>query len=442
MNIIPVIISGGSGSRLWPLSTKDQPKPFIPLFEDENLLEKTIQRLEGLFEQIIFVCNQQHLSLHQKVMQKKKIHCSYLLEEKGKNTAPAVLMAARVLEERGLSKAIMLVLPADQFILEKKKFQKAVQLAAQQAKKKGLITFGIKPSYPETGYGYLYLKNSKQSVVELKQFVEKPNLEKAKEFLKQKNYFWNSGIFCFSVQSIIQAFEKYQPQDTKNSLEVLQNSKKQSNLLFFHSESFQKFSAISLDYAIMEKHNEVFAVRANFQWSDIGNWYSVAKIFPKDKQGNIIQANSFGLENKNIFLLAKKNFFGLLGLEDISIVESEQGILIAHNSKLQEVKKIFQYINQKKKSTIMKKISIIPEIVEFSIEQKKKYSFFCEQSCNLINTSATATSLLVDNKTHLLKKNEGIFLTKGKKITFENTKKEKQKWIRIQSLEKQESVES
>lgn len=440
MNLIPIIISGGSGSRLWPLSTKKKPKPFIDLFSDKNLLDKTITRLQGISQQIFFICNQSHLALHQQAMQNKNIRCSFLLEKEGRNTAPAILMAARVLEQQGLNDAIMLVLPADQFILEKEKFQQSVQIAAQQAQKKGLVTFGIKPSYPETGYGYLCLEEKIEPIVHLKKFIEKPSLEKAQKFLQQKNYFWNSGIFCFSVQSILEAFEKHQPQMIKISLEVLQKSIQKENQFFFDSQSFQKFPSISIDYAIMEKHSDVFAVCTDFHWSDIGSWFSVAKLFAKDKQGNNLQGNYFGLENQNTFLLAKNNFFGLLGLQNISIIESEQGILIAHNSKLQEVKKIFEYVYQKPQPMV-RKIYNSPEILEINIASMEKYTLKIQQDCSIVNVGLDDSILTVNQKKVKVRKNDSIFLPKKIQITFKNHTTQEQKWIKIQTNEKKELLE-
>jgi mannose-1-phosphate guanylyltransferase/mannose-6-phosphate isomerase len=438
MDLVTVIISGGSGSRLWPLSTKDKPKPFVELFKDGNLLEKTIARAKNISSKLLFVCNKKHLALHQKAIQNSGLTCYFLLEEEGKNTAPAILMAARFLQKKGLSDVVLLVLPADQFILEQDKFEKAVQIAKIRAQKGGLITFGICPSYPETGYGYLHLEAGAGDLVCVKEFVEKPDLPKAKEFLRQKNYFWNSGIFCFSLRSGLQAFEKHQPQMSEVSLQCIEKSTQIDNRIFFDAETFGAFEAISMDYAIMEKHQEVFAVKTNFQWSDIGSWYSAAKLFPKDKKDNVLQGDYFELNNKNTFLLARNNFFGLLGLENISIVESPQGILIAHNSKLQEVKKIFEYINSpKRKTSVIKKLALAPEILQVTLECNQNYQFRTEENCNIINASSQPAVLFVDEKSITLRASEGIFLKKETQVFLENKNTQTQKWIKIQS-QKQE----
>ena len=436
MKVIPVIISGGSGSRLWPLSTSQTPKPFLPLFSNSNLLEKTLERLSGLFAtEVLLVTNQKYLELHQKSIQKTKLSCFFLLEDEGKNTAPAILMAARFLQSRGLSEQLMLVLPADQFILEIEKFHCAVQIAARQAQTRGLVTFGVKPSYPETGYGYLCTEKEPitSHVFRVTEFIEKPNSIKAQEFFKQKNYFWNSGMFCFSVKNILRAFDQYQKQMSKNSLECLKKSVKVGNdRLYFDPETFRRFDSISLDYAIMEKHSEVFAVRADFKWSDIGSWHSVANLFKKDEDGNVLQGKHFSLANKNVFLLAKKHFFGLLGLEDISIIEGEQNILIAHKDKLQEVKNIFQFVTSKEAGVEKKQLSIFPEIFQLTLQSKEKYNFCTTSNCSIINIGLNPTSLFIEQKEKKLQKGEGIFITKNTGIIFENNTKELQQWVSIQ----------
>ena len=437
MNLIPVILSGGSGSRLWPLSTIEKPKPFLELFTETNLLEKTLQRLKNLQQPIVIVCNKKHLQIHEEVVTRNKIQANYILEEEGRNTAPAVLMAARVLEETGFLNSIMLVLPSDHYIEEITKFEKDIQLAAEQSQKGGLITFGIFPTSPETGFGYLHLKE-KNKISPVLQFIEKPKLEKAKQFIKNKNYTWNSGIFCFSVKEILKNFSKFQVQFFRNSKICLQKSYFQKNKIFLHQETFQKFDSISLDYAIMEKSKEVFAIRASFFWNDVGNWSSVRDLLQKDNGGNILKGNVFSLDTKNSFLLAKNNFFGLLGLENITIIESEQGILVAHNSQMQEVKKIFEYRKNTKKPSVQI-LSKDPEILEITLYANQKYEFFVTQSCLIINKTNTA-EIFIGKKKHILQKKEIIFCQQ-EKVFFKNNHDQPQRWIKIEFQNQKDLIE-
>ena len=437
MDLIPIIISGGSGSRLWPLSTIEKPKPFVELFAETNLLEKTLHRLKFLQKPIVIVCNKKHLQIHEKIVARNKIQASYILEEEGRNTAPAVLMAARILEKKGFLNSIMLVLPADHYIQEIAKFQKDVQLAAKHSQKGGLVTFGISPTYPETGFGYLHLKEKKK-ISPILQFIEKPKLEKAKKFIKDKNYAWNSGIFCFSVKEILKSFSELQMQFLKNSNLCLQKSDFQQNKIFLHQETFKKFDSISLDYAIMEKSKEVFVVKASFSWSDVGNWNSVRDLLQKDKKGNVLKGNCFALNTKNSFLLAKNNFFGLLGLENIAIVESDQGILIAHTSQMQKVKEIFEY----RKNTKEPSVQILnndPEILAITLYCNQKYEFFAAQSCLIINQT-DAAELFIGQKKHTLQKKEVIFCQK-ENIFFINYHDQPQKWIKIEFQNQKELPE-
>ena len=361
MKLIAVILSGGSGSRLWPLSTDSLPKPFLPLFGEKNLLEKTLHQLNFLpLQEILIVTNQKYYSLHKKslkkeISKKKNIKSSFLLEPVSKNTAPAVLMAAHWVKEHFGKDSIMLVLPADHLIENNKAFSKDVLLAAKQAQKQGILTLGIKPSYPETGYGYIRVQENKSSkkILETKEFVEKPDFKTAQKYVKSKKYLWNSGIFCFNTDSILSAFQKLQPKMWQNSLLCSKKTalNKKTNSLLLEKNSFAKLDSISLDYAIMERYQPVYTIRSEFDWNDVGSWQSIAALREADKSGNKLQGDFFSLENKNTFLQSEKNFYALIGLENISIVEKDGAILIAANSHLQEVRQAFEFSQKKTNKT-------------------------------------------------------------------------------------------
>ena len=350
MKLVAVILSGGSGSRLWPLSTSKLPKPFLPIFENSNLFEKTLDRLKGLdLAKLLIITNEKYDNLHRKSLKKYSFSSYLILEKEGQNTAPAVLMAARFVEKHFGENTALLVLPADHLIENYKAFETAVNLAVKFSQKGGLITFGIKPTHPELGYGYICLNKEEESQIYLtKKFVEKPTLKKALYYLKQKNYLWNSGIFCFSVKSILAAFKKEQKKMWQHSALCLNRSLpanfslKKSSKLLLDPKSFAGFNSISLDYAIMEKYQPVYTMKANFDWNDLGNWKAVSQAFSSDKQGNKLIGDNFSLHNQNVFLYAKKNFYGMIGLKDINIIEAGNKILLVHNDYLQEVKKIFE----------------------------------------------------------------------------------------------------
>ena len=366
MKLVAVVLSGGSGSRLWPLSTDSLPKPFLPLFGEKNLLEKTLHRLSFLpLQATLIVTNQKYYSLHKKSQKKinnQKINqkqtnfkTNFLLEPVSKNTAPAVLMAAHWVKDHFGKDAVMLVLPADHLIEKNKIFTEDVILAAKQAQKQGIITFGIPPNYPETGYGYICTseKEVSKKIQKIARFVEKPDLKTAQKYVKSKKYFWNSGIFCFSVKSIISAFQEFQPKIWQNSILCAKKTvlEKKADAHLLEENSFNAMNSISLDYGIMEKYQPIYAIQSNFDWNDVGSWKSIAMLKKADKSGNKLQGDFFSLENKNTFLQSEKNFYALIGLENISIVEKDGAILIAANSHLQEVRQAFEFSQKKTNKT-------------------------------------------------------------------------------------------
>ena len=321
------------------------------------MLEKTLYRLSFLpLQATLIVTNQKYYTLHKKSQkqispQKPKLKTNFLLEPVPKNTAPAVLMAAHWVKQHFGEDTIMLVLPADHLIENNKAFSKDVLLAAKQAEKQGIVTFGIKPSHPETGYGYICTGESEvaKKIQKIARFVEKPDLKTAQKYIKSKKYFWNSGIFCFSVESIISAFQEFQPKMWQNSILCAKKTvlEKKADAHLLEENSFNAMNSISLDYGIMEKYQPIYAIQSNFDWNDVGSWKSIAMLKKADKSGNKLQGDFFSLENKNTFLQSEKNFYALIGLENISIVEKDGAILIAANSHLQEVRQVFEFSKKK-----------------------------------------------------------------------------------------------
>lgn len=433
MKISVVIISGGSGSRLWPLSTNELPKPFLPLVEEKNLFEKTLTRINRLkTKDLLVVTSQKFYELHLQTVAKTNFSSSFLLEPEGRNTAPAILMAAKLLEEKFGKEQLMLVLPADHLIENYQKFSEAVHLAAEKIQQDDILTFGIQPTYPETGYGYICTENNQTKISKVKQFVEKPNLATANKYLTQGNYFWNSGMFLFSVKSILQAFKKQQPQMWAHSLVCHKQTLKKNNTYLLNKKYFAQFESISIDYAIMEKHKPIYVIKSDFDWNDIGSWNSAAKLIKADENGNRLQGSYFSLDNKNVFLKTQQNFYGLLGLEDISIVEGNGQILIANNQKLQATKKIFEY--QKKQQTaswgLSKILSQNPKTEQITIYANKKYKTTTKQKINLININQNSNSLTINNKELNLKSGENVLITEQTKIIIKNLNSKKQHWLK------------
>jgi len=267
-NLIPVILCGGSGTRLQPLSTPDKPKQFLSLIDNYSLLQNTLQRLDGLpnLGTPIIISNIKYKNLVQEQLSAIKIKAKIILEPVGRNTAPAIAAAA-IYAKKMANKPLLLILPADHAIADVESFYNAVKIAVKKAQQNYLITFGIKPAKPATDYGYIKIAED----FTIKKFVEKPDLELAKKYIADGGYYWNSGMFIFAANNILQEF-KYYAQDIYIKInEVMQDSECNNNCLYLSSE-FVKCPGNSIDYAIMEKTAQGFMIPLDAGWSDVGTW--------------------------------------------------------------------------------------------------------------------------------------------------------------------------
>ncbi len=329
-----VILAGGSGTRFWPLSRRHKPKQFLNIMADGTLLEKTIERVLPIVDprQILIVTNAAY---------KKDIlsHArnvgipddNIFWEPSGKNTAPAVLWAATAIHKLDPS-AVMVVLPSDHLILNSIEFLQVLGKADALARENYLVTLGIVPTRPDTGFGYLKTKKSKdKKVLIVEKFTEKPNLAKAKQFLKNKNYFWNSGMFIWKTSAILGAFEKYLPQAYRLMDQNINNVKR----------VWPKLPSISVDYAILEKATNVAAVAApNIQWSDVGSWESLADVLAKDQCGNIHRGEVLALDCQNTLIIGHEKLIATVGLKDFIVIDTKDALLICPKNASQKVKDI------------------------------------------------------------------------------------------------------
>ncbi len=348
--ILPVILCGGYGSRLWPLSRQSYPKQFLSITstDDKSLLQKTAERIYKIEDvnNPILLCNEEHRFIVAEQMREISIKpYSILLEPFGRNTAPAITIAALKALENG-EDPIIIVLSSDHEILNNENFIKSINLGVEQAKQNKLVTFGIIPSSPETGYGYiksenpLNLNNKKGS--NILKFTEKPNLEKAKQFIKDSHYTWNSGIFIFKCSVIIDEINRYNPQIVKSCKLGLDKSEFDLDFQRINAEAFKKSPDIAIDVAVMEKTNKGFVLPLDAGWSDIGSWEKVWEILKKDDNGNVMQGKTFIKNTKNCFLKSENRLVVGLGIEDLIIVETNDAILVSNKNQSQEVKNIVQ----------------------------------------------------------------------------------------------------
>lgn len=354
MRVIPVIIAGGSGTRLWPLSTVNHPKLFLKVNNQYSLLQNTLMRSLKLpvnVETVLTVLSDSIFNVVQdqyKECTKKDINFEYVVETTPRNTAPAVLAAAMYTEKKYSKDDILVILPADHIIANEELFGQAIQDAIEVAKNGYIVTLGIEPDYPETGYGYINI--DKQFNIDkgykVNKFVEKPNLAKAQEYLKSKEYLWNAGIFCASVEVILNAFEQEQQQMYKEMNLVMNQSKYLLNQVLLDKDSFAKVEKNSIDYAIIEKLSNIAVIPCkDILWSDVGSWPSLSATIEGDTSGNKIRSDDnenilHEVSNTVIYSTNKKKKIVLVGVNDLLIVDTEDALLISKKEDAQQVKEI------------------------------------------------------------------------------------------------------
>ena len=350
--ITPVILCGGSGSRLWPLSRKSYPKQFVPLIGDKTLFQDSTNRFTGeQFKNPIIVTNSDYRFIVSEQLHEVGIDPSaILIEPEGRNTAPAILAAA-LFEYRKDPDAILIVAPSDHVINDTVAFQSAIKEAYIEALSGQLVTFGIKPTHPETGFGYLELsKTSNDKAVPLKAFVEKPNLRDAEKMCASEKFLWNSGIFLFQAKDIINAFVKYASSDFDAVNISLDNSINDLGFCRLESNSWAKAENISIDYAIMEKSDNLSVVPFNGGWSDLGGWDAVWRETVNNPNGVFVSENATSIDCKNSLIRSENDTIELvgIGLKNIIAVAMNDAVLIADMSKSQDVKKAVDILKEKK----------------------------------------------------------------------------------------------
>lgn len=348
MQLIPTILCGGAGSRLWPVSRELHPKPFIRLADGQSLLQKAYLRGATLADvsEVLTVTNRELFfkteDEYREVIgiAEKPLSNSYILEPFGRNTAPAIAAAAlRVAATHGAD-ALMLVLAADHLIVNQQAFAQAVDQAKQLAEQGKLVTFGIRPESPETGYGYIEAEGNT-----VLRFVEKPNLVNAQEYVASGRYLWNSGMFCFSAGAMLNEMEKYCPEILAFTRACMERSRKAEGAGFAQIELdpdvFGKIPEDSIDYAVMEKSENVAVVTCDIGWSDIGSWSALGDLTAPDEKGNRIEGEVLIFDVNNCYIQSNERIVGAVGINNLIIIDTPDAVLVADRNRAQDVKHLY-----------------------------------------------------------------------------------------------------
>jgi mannose-1-phosphate guanylyltransferase len=343
--ITPVIMAGGTGSRLWPLSRKLMPKQFLKISSEYSMIQETVIRLNGLAVNApLCICNEEHRFIVAEQMREINALGKIILEPVGRNTAPAIALAALSLLEQG-DDAVMLVLAADHVIKNQVEFQNVVRKSVALAKDGKLVTFGIVPSHAETGYGYIHKGDTCFDIAfDVNKFVEKPDLETAKTYLSSGEYLWNSGMFMFKASRYIEELEKYNPEILNACKKAIGHTSADMDFIRVDKEAFSLCPDDSIDYAVMEKTDSAVVVPLDANWNDIGSFSAIWDISDKDELGNAHQGDVLSHNSTNNLVIAEQKLVATVGLDNCIIVETKDAILVANKDNVQDVKKIVEQL--------------------------------------------------------------------------------------------------
>jgi len=347
--ILPVIMAGGSGSRLWPLSRDLMPKQFLKLDSDLTMLQATVMRLQGLnAEAALVICNEDHRFVAaEQLRQIKQLNHNIILEPAGRNTAPAIALAALTAIKKGQD-PLLLVLAADHVIADVDAFQQAVVAATEFANADQLVTFGIVPTAAETGYGYIKRGQCKKlngaEAYQVAQFVEKPKLETALEYLSCGDYYWNSGMFLFKASRYLAELQQHRPDIYAACEQAMAEVDPDLDFIRVNQQAFLACPSESIDYAVMEKTAAAVVVPLDANWSDVGSWSSLWDISEKNAQGNVHKGDVLSCDSSDNYVFAETGLVATVGLQNIVVVQTKDAVLVAAKDRVQDVKSIVQQL--------------------------------------------------------------------------------------------------
>jgi mannose-1-phosphate guanylyltransferase / mannose-6-phosphate isomerase len=426
-----IILAGGVGSRFWPFSRELEPKQFINIIGQESLLQATIQRLGSLVgpAQVYIITNKIYFyEVKAQVARFGIPDKNIILEPQGKNTAPAIGLCAKLISQFDKD-AVLLVLPSDHYIKGVGNFKKTLKKAIACAKNNLLVTLGIKPTSPSTGYGYIKVNNRKDGYWQVSKFLEKPDLNKAKKYFKEKCFYWNSGMFIWKASVFLEEVKKYLP-DLAASLRLINSARDISGV-------WPQIKAISVDYGILEYSKRIALIRSDFYWTDLGSWEALSEILPKDKKGNIVNGDVLNLDSQGVCVFSKGNrLVSTIGVKDTIIADTPDALLVCDRNRAQDVKQMVQMMKLLKRKEhvahLMEKrpwgsFTVLREefgfkikLIEISPHKRLSLQRHKNRAEHWVVVSGTAR-VTSDQKISLVCANQSIYISKGKKHRLENT---------------------
>lgn len=448
-SILPVVICGGSGSRLWPLSRATHPKQFLSLTGDKSLLQMTLDRIEFLPQEPILVCNQEHrFMVAEQLRAQGKSASHVLLEPSQRNTAPAIALAALKAQEQG-DDPLLLILPSDHVMSDQAAFAKAICHAAEFANDGMLMTFGITPSRAESGYGYIRMgADLSENARVIDQFIEKPGQHLADEYSQLDDYLWNSGMFLFRASSFLRELETYHGHMYSSCLAIMETQREQSEYVYFDEGAFEQCPSQSIDFAVMECTFNSAVVPLATQWSDVGSWQALWDICEKDSSQNVVHGDVQAHASSGCLVKSEHRLVSLVGVDDLVVVETRDAVMIAHKDKTQDIKEITQQLEREGREEhithrqVMRpwgKFDSIDKGERFQVKhitvmpgEKLSLQLHHHRAEHWIVVSGTA-GVTCGDQTKLLSENQSIYIPIGVTHSLENPGKMPLELIEVQS---------
>lgn len=448
--ITPVILAGGSGTRLWPLSRQLNPKQFLKLLGDKTMFQQTLQRLEGLLcTAPIVVCSEEHRFLAAEQLREIDMEGpSIILEPVARNTAPAIALAAlRSMETGGNS--LLLVLPADHLIADPESFRETVRNAIPEAEKGRLVTFGIVPSRPETGYGYIRRGERRDvNTWSVASFTEKPDEETAGQYIQSGEYWWNGGMFLFTAESYLSELKRLAPEIYDACSKAMKHMSKDLDFLRVDREIFELSPSVSIDYAVMENTDIASIVPLDSGWSDIGSWNSLWEACGKNEEGNAVLGDVKTIGAKDCLIRAESRLVAAIGVKDLVVVETKDAVLVTHRDHVQKIKDLVEDIRSSGRHEHLNQREVFRPWGSYdSIEKGQRYQvkritvkpgektslqMHHHRAEHWIVVAGTA-QITIDDKFFLVSENESMYIPVGKRHALENPGKIPLELIEVQS---------